>query len=101
MEDAPTGKLGRGEASVLALARDRRDWCLLLMDDSTGRVRARNAGVAVMGVVGILMAAKREGLVSEVAPFLKRLADTGFRLSDQVLHDALADAGESPSVVES
>ena len=101
VEDAPTGKLGRGEASVLALARDRRDWCLLLMDDSTGRVRARNAGVAVMGVVGILMAAKREGLVSEVAPFLKRLADTGFRLSDQVLHDALAEAGESPSVVES
>ncbi|MCY4626570.1 MAG: hypothetical protein OXE58_03245 [Acidobacteria bacterium] len=40
VEDAPTGKLGRGEAGVLALARDRRDWCLVLMDDSAGRVRA-------------------------------------------------------------
>ena len=99
--DAPTGKLGRGEASVLALARDRRDWCLLLMDDSTARVRARGSGFAVMGVVGILMAAKREGLVPEVGSLLERIRTSGFRLSDSVLRSALAEAGESPSVVES
>ena len=44
VEDAPTGKLGRGEASVLALARDRRDWCLLLMDDSSGESASATFG---------------------------------------------------------
>ena len=99
VEDVPTGKLGRGEASVLALARDRHDWCLLLMDDSSGRARARRTGIAVMGVVGILAAGKRQGLIPEIRPLLKRLAETRFRLSGQVVEAALAEAGESPLVV--
>ena len=95
MEDAPIGRAGRGETSVLALARDRREWCVLLMDDSTGRARARGSDIAVMGVVGILMAAKREGLAAQVRPLLHRLRDSGFRLSDRVVGDALAEAGEA------
>lgn len=95
VEDPPIGEAGRGEASVLALARDREEWSLLLMDDSTGRAQAQSSGVAVMGVVGILLTAKREGLVAEIGPLLHRLRDGGFRLSDRVLDAALAEAGEA------
>ena len=67
----------------------------MLMDDSTGRAHARSSGIAVMGVVGILLTAKREGLVAKVGPLLHGLRDGGFRLSDRVLDAALAEAGEA------
>ena len=101
VETAPTGATfrgrGAGEASVLALVRDQSEPSLLLLDDPLARSHARALGKPATGVVGILLMAKRQRLIPEVGPLLQRLTSSGFRLSDQVLRDALAEAGESPS----
>lgn len=99
VETEPTGapyrRRGAGEASVLALARVHRGPSLLLVDDPLARSQARALGKPNTGVVGILLMAKRRGLIPEVGPLLLRLKASGFRLSDQVVGDALAEAGET------
>lgn len=92
--------LGRGEASVLALAQCHEGLSLLLLDDLQARSRARALGNSVTGVVGILLMAKRRGLIPEVGAVLKRMRTRGFRLSDRVLQSALAEAGEGGAGTE-
>ena len=65
------------------------------MDDPLARSRARALGKPNTGAVGILLMAKRQGLIREVGPLLRRLKANGFRLSDRVIEDTLADAGEA------
>ena len=93
--NAPYRRRGAGEASVLALAQGHSGPSLLLMDDPLARSQARALGKPNTGVVGILLMAKRQGLIPEVGSLLRRLKAGGFRLSDQVVGDALAEAGES------
>ena len=92
--------LGSGEASVLALAQRHQGLSLLLLDDLQARSRARALGNSVTGVVGILLMAKKRGLIPEVGAVLKRMRAGGFRLSDRVLQSALAEAGEGPAETE-
>lgn len=65
------------------------------MDDPLARSRARALGKPNTGVVGILLMANRQGLIPEVDPLLRRLKDNGFRLSERVIENALAEAGEA------
>lgn len=97
----PAAGLGVGETSVLALADTHQGPSLLLLDDRSARSRARAQGKRITGVVGILLMAKRQGLILAVGPFLERARATGFRLSDSVFRDALAAAGESLPETES
>ena len=39
--------------------------------------------------------AKRQGLIPEVGPLLRRLKANGFRLSERVIENALAEGGEA------
>lgn len=93
--DRPFRGRGAGEASVLALARDHGGPSLLLVDDPLARSHALALGMPTTGVVGILLMAKRRRLIPGVCPLLQRLKDSGFRLSNRVLRDALTEAGES------
>ena len=85
-----------GEASTIALAREHGD-ALVLMDDGLGRQQAAALGLEVLGLTGILLAAKREGVVQNVAPLLERLARRGFTLPETEIDVTLAAAGEPPS----
>jgi predicted nucleic acid-binding protein len=87
-------ELGAGEASTLAIALTHPGPRLVLMDDPVGRARARSLDLEVSGVLGVVLAAKRAGLVEAVRPYLDRLADSGFRLADDVVEGVLAVAGE-------
>lgn len=53
--------LGPGEASCLALAKERR--LVLATDDLAARRAASRVGVALTGTVGILVASVREGML--------------------------------------
>ena len=66
------------------------------MDEALGRWHARAHGVAVTGLVGVLLAAKQAGLVDGVRPFLDRLATSDFKLSNTVVRAVLDGAGETP-----
>lgn len=89
--------LGAGEASTLALAIQNSDRCLVLMDEPLGRAHARTHGVAVTGLAGVLLAAKRAGLISNVGHLLERLEGSNFRLSEEVIRTVLEQAGEAPA----
>jgi len=50
--------------------------------------------LAVIGTIGILLQAKREGLIPNVGHVLERLIREGLRISEKVYRDALKEAGE-------
>ena len=83
-----------GEASTLALASGRPGRCLVLMDEPSGRAQARLHELAVTGLAGVLLAAKRAGLVPSIRPYFQRLEGSNFRLSEEVIRAVLEQAGE-------
>jgi predicted nucleic acid-binding protein len=89
------GSLDRGEAEVLALAREL-EADLILMDEGKARKSAVIAGFNVMGLLGLFNLAKNIGLIHEVRPLVTELMTKKFRLSDKVIEEALKKAGEPP-----
>lgn len=81
---------GEAEAIVLAQSKDAR----LLMDERKGRMVARRRGVTVIGTGGVLLLAKREDVIDQIAPVLEDLASHGYRLSDGLRRELLVLAGE-------
>jgi predicted nucleic acid-binding protein len=71
-------ELGAGEASTIALALQRAETALVLMDDAAGRAQATALGLAVAGVADVLLAARRARLIADVEPILERLERRGF-----------------------
>lgn len=86
--------LGAGEASTLGYATDHPASCLVLMDDLSGRSHARANGLAHTGLAGVMVAAKKRGLLSEVRPLLEKLEAGHFRLSRQLVATLLEQVGE-------
>ena len=82
---------GEAEAIVLAQSRDAR----LLIDERKGRAVARSRGVRVIGTGGVLLLAKREHVIDQIAPLLHELASHGYRLSDELRRELLVLAGEA------
>jgi hypothetical protein len=86
--------LDRGEAESIALALEV-EADLVLMDEREGRHAAQRMGLDVVGVVGVLLEAKKAGVVGAIRPHLDSLRrGAGFYLSEDVYRYALALAGE-------
>jgi predicted nucleic acid-binding protein len=102
--DAPTpdsssllrARLHAGEVEAIMLARGIGAEYVLL-DDNAAKKTARYLGMGVMGTLGVLVAAKRAGLVDEVAPIVDELRAIGFYVSERVAGMALDAAGEGPA----
>lgn len=52
-----------------------------MLDDGLGRQLARSQGLRVTGTLGVLVEAKRAGLIPLVMPLVARLRNAGFRMS--------------------
>jgi len=86
--------LGAGEAESIALAIEKRA-DLLIMDERLGRETARFFGVRHIGVIGVLVQAKRKGEIKSVKPYMDELRFRGFfRISDSLYHHVLEHQGE-------
>jgi predicted nucleic acid-binding protein len=85
--------LGAGESSVLAygVARPGTE---LVVDDLAARRCAAALGLAVRGTLGLLLVAKRRGVVPAARPLLQKLLDAGMYLSRHVIDRSLAEVGE-------
>jgi len=81
--------LGKGEASVLAWALSRPG-TIAILDDQRARVYAQWHGVPVVGTLGIVLRAKRQGMIPLARPILQDLIDRGMYLSKAVANRALA-----------
>ncbi len=89
-------KLDRGEAEAIVLAREcGADY--LLIDEKRGRSAAIGLGVKVIGVLGMLLIAKKAGYIGSVAAMMDQLQfQAGFFISTRARLAILRAAGESP-----
>jgi predicted nucleic acid-binding protein len=82
-----------GEASAIALALERPG-CTLILDDYKARKTAEKLSVQLTGTFGVLLRAKRQGLVPAVKPLLEQIRQTNFRFSAALEMAVLKQAGE-------
>jgi len=85
--------LGPGETAVLALALERND-AIVILDDALARRHAEVLGLRLTGTLGVLLDAKRGGLVPALTPLVDELQRLGFRLSKDTRNAVLRLAGE-------
>jgi len=87
-------RLGAGESEAMVLALEiHADG--VLMDDGPARKAAAAMGLTSLGVLGLLVRAKRQGLVGAIAPLLDRLSrEIDFRVSAALREQVLRSVGE-------
>lgn len=90
-------ELGAGESAVIATAHRMKARLVLIDERRARRIAEQAYGFRVKGSAGILVSAKRAGLVPAVGPLLEEMARQGYFLSRRLLHRALLEAGETPS----
>lgn len=83
-----------GEAEAIALAvelnADR-----LIIDERLGRREVNRLEIPIVGILGILVAAKNRGLISAVRPLMDELiSQADFRVAPQLYTEILVMAGE-------
>jgi predicted nucleic acid-binding protein len=85
--------LGIGESEVLTLTR-RSSGYEAILDDRAARNCAITLDIPVRGTLGVVLLAKREGLIEHVQPVFQELLDVGLRITPSVLRAALDLADE-------
>ena len=65
-----------------------------IMDDNAAKKTAKYLGLTVTGTMGVILRAKKEGLISEVKPLLDGLLNDGLYVSPTVQKYVLEQAGE-------
>ena len=84
----------RGEAAVFDLAKEHGAR-LVILDDKDARGYAKRIGLPVTGTIGILLEAKRSGLIDAIKPLLDVLLRSGIRLGASLVNDTLQEAKET------
>jgi len=79
--------LDRGEAQALTLARTLG--CAVLMDERMGRRISIQNGIPVVGVLGVLLRAKRIGKRPHLFPIIERMQHNGYRLAQPLIEKVL------------
>jgi predicted nucleic acid-binding protein len=87
--------LGLGELEVMALALECSD-AVVILDDRQARLVAHALGLRLTGTLGLLLDAKRAGLIPAVGPVLDQLQRLGFRVAGHTRAAVLSLAGETP-----
>lgn len=87
-------RLDLGEADSIVLSiEEKADY--LLIDEKKGRRIAKEFGINVLGLLGILIQAKKEGLIPSLKPEIDILTSKlEFRLSPTLIDKALEIVGE-------
>ena len=87
------GGLGRGEIEAMALYKQLSADALLI-DDRRARIIAEHNQIECIGALGLLLIAKRRGIVSALAPYVQKLRQSSVFYGDDLLDQVLKLAGE-------
>jgi predicted nucleic acid-binding protein len=85
--------LGAGESAVIALASSIRS-AVCVLDDLAARNCAQQLHLPVIGTLGVLLDAKRSGIIPSLAPEIELLVSVGSILSPAIIQEAIRLAGE-------
>ena len=85
--------LGAGETAVLSCALASPP-VRAIIDDASARRCARTLSIPMLGTGGVLLLAKRRGLLPSVAEGLEKLRNAGLWLSDDLVKLLKMEAGE-------
>lgn len=81
-----------GEMSALEYAI--RESATILIDERAGRLAAKAHHLNVIGTLGILLLAKRRGVLPFIKPKIYELRNSGYFISEGLIADVLEIAGE-------
>ena len=84
----------RGETEAMLLYKQIRADTLLI-DDRRGRKIAQLNGIKIVGSMGVLLAAKKRGLLTQIAPVLDRLSNSRVFIDPSLIRTVLELAGEA------
>ncbi|MEA5578506.1 DUF3368 domain-containing protein [Anabaena sp. UHCC 0451] len=85
--------LGKGESQVLSLAYQKLGYAAIV-DDRAARRCGQSLSIITMGTGGLLILAKKRGLISSISPGIQALQDAGLWLSDSIVNILKSQAGE-------
>jgi predicted nucleic acid-binding protein len=85
--------LGPGESAALSWSYSTPG-TEAIIDDLAGRRCAATLGIPVRGTLGIVLLAKRRGVIPAARRVIEDLRRSGMYLSDRVMDEALALVGE-------
>lgn len=85
--------LGPGESQVLALA-EASPGSRAVLDDLKARRCAQSFGLPMIGTLGVVLRAKRRGVIEMARPVIEHLRRVGLYASDSLIERALAHLGE-------
>jgi predicted nucleic acid-binding protein len=86
--------LDDGEASTIRAALAHGPAALVILDELSARKAARRLGLRCTGTAGVIVEARRAQLVMAAGPLFKRLAESGFHLSHDLVAAILVELGE-------
>lgn len=85
--------LDDAEAAVIQLALEQ-GLTRVCIDETKARQAARTAGLSVIGTLGLLLLAKKRGLLPSVRPVVERIVAAGAWYDQKLIERILSAAGE-------
>lgn len=87
-------QLDLGEAQAIILAKEL-EADILIIDERKGRKTATEYGLRIIGLLGVLIQAKKKGYIENLKPILNKLIEEiGFRVSKNLYSRILKEVDE-------
>lgn len=86
-------ELEQGEAEVIVLAKEKGIKHVLIDEKIAGQ-QAKIFGLKVIGTPGLLLKAKKKGLLSSIKPLIIKMLDNGIWIKKEIVDGILRDASE-------
>lgn len=87
-------KLHAGEVDVMILAQSNPLADLVIIDDKAAKKTAKYLGLKVTGTLGVLLRAKKEGIIPSVKEAVNKIQKNGFYIEESIYKLVLEQANE-------
>ena len=87
-------KLHDGEVEVMILAQENQNKDLVIIDDNSAKKTAKYLGLTVTGSLGVILKAKKQGLIHSVITLMNQLIQNGFYITPEVYDFVKDESGE-------